>query len=96
LAAEWNPIIDCPDIFNCPPSPLKIKAANSISVSTTRTRDAKHRASSSWKSRKAFHRSAVFRARNLLFLGRQQADSSPMKLARNDKGEVAFSEITTQ
>ena len=24
------------------------------------------------------------------------ADSSPMKLARNDKGEVAFGEITTQ
>jgi hypothetical protein len=38
----------------------------------------------------------VFRARNLLFLGRQQADSSPMKLARNDKGEVAFGEITMQ
>ena len=23
LVAERNPIIDCPDIFNCPPSPLK-------------------------------------------------------------------------
>ena len=48
------------------------------------------------KSRKAFHPKRGVSREESAVLGRQQADSSPMKLARNDKGEVAFGEITTQ